>query len=71
MNALIFIGLFVAYIFVGIVVLSALCTDGESGDDFACFLLVLFWPIAVACMILVGAGVLAWKIGKFFRGLFE
>lgn len=65
-SGLISCGLVLLYIFIGLIVLSAVWTKGDEFDG-ASVTMILFWPIAVLFMILVGLGVLAWKIGEKFR----
>lgn len=65
-SGLIGLGLVLLYIFIGLIVLSAFWTKGDEFDGF-CVLMILFWPIVILFMILVGLGVAAWKIGEKFR----
>lgn len=65
---LLFVGLFAAYIFIGIIVLSAFYSDGDELDmDVADVCMILFWPIVVAGLLVFGICKIAWVIGKFFR----
>lgn len=69
MDGLIVLGSMLAYFFIGFVVVGMVLGEDDTFDG-SCLIGVLFWPIFVLFLMIVGMIALALNIGHGIRKLF-
>lgn len=70
MSKLMILGIFIVYVLIGVIFLSAIWREGDEFDGM-CILFILTWPTSALMMLIVGIIALVWNIGKLFRKFFK